>query len=215
MSMFGLFKKQKQVAPSSPFSEMKTNEERIAWLLNAAPWNQVDGKIIRTFVEKFGDNPMLEVFVYASERFNLVSNYSRFPPALIMGGSETICVTLAGGLFKMGANCYLELYKNQQTQTKVTPETQALYMGVFDCLESAIVLSPDFVDAFYILALTSVSIGRKEECVQFATEALKQLEILEEKKIPFHLSSLPMIQQAGKDTAETKTELQNLLKSLK
>lgn len=52
---------------TKPFYENKNNDERKDWFSRTKPWYKVDERIIVALIEKFGDDPILEVFVITSK----------------------------------------------------------------------------------------------------------------------------------------------------
>jgi hypothetical protein len=51
---------------SKPFYKNSSSLERKDWFSRTRPWNGIDSKIIDALINKFGDNPMFEVFVVTS-----------------------------------------------------------------------------------------------------------------------------------------------------
>lgn len=194
-----------------PFFENKTQEEFVEWFSNVPPWNKVDTRIIEMMTDRFGSNPLFEVFVHVSQERNLVPKYAALESLLGgNGGSSAICphvaMILSSAAEDSRAAIAAALKRGNQNDIKKH------YGHAVDALETAIQIEPNIALLYLQLATLKAMIGKNEDARRFCMAGLERIQKL--RNVPFHKSSIESVRNAHSDMEEIESHINALLSKL-
>lgn len=212
MSLFDFFKKDKieNENKSKPFHANVNASDRRDWFSRTRPWHKVSPLIIDVLVDKFGGNPMFEVFVITSMTDNLVSNYEALGKAETPLIPDVVCTQISGILYSTGINAFQkfeQLLKIGGSDKKI----ELSYATAFNCLETAIILSDYMIASYVALAKLKIFAGSPEEAREIIESGLNKIQKLKEHSNELSASSIDSISQAP----QAFDEIEQVLLSMK
>jgi hypothetical protein len=212
MSLFGFFKKDKieNENKSKPFHANKNATDRRDWFSRTRPWHKVSPLIIDALIDKFGDNPMFEVFVVTSMTDGLVSHYETLGETEISTTPSVVLPQISKILFSKGADAAQtleQLLKGGGSDRKV----DSLYATALNCLETSVILSDHMVHSYVILAKLRILSGNLEDANGFIESGLIEIQKIKENYDVFSKSKLDSI----KEMPQNYDEIEQILLSMK
>ena len=216
MSLFGFFKKDKieNENKSKPFDANTNADDRRDWFSRTRPWHKVSPVIIDALIDRYGDNPMFEVFVITSMKNDLVSDYETHGKTeFVTEYADTPSIVLAqisGILYSKGmdaAQKYLQLLESGGSLKKQT----TLYGTTFDCLESSVIISDCMVASYVTMAKLKILCDNPEDASGFIESGLNRITKLKEYSDAMSKSKIDSISKAPQDI----DEMEQMLLSMK
>lgn len=194
-----------------PFFENKTKGEFVEWFSNVPPWNKLDTRIAEILIDRFGGDPIFEVFVHVSHERNLVPKYAALQSLVgVDGGKFSICpriaMILASAAEDSRSAIAMALKRGNQNDLKKH------YGHAVDALESAIKIEPNIALLYLQIATLKASIGKNEDARRFCKAGLERIQKL--KSVPFHKSSIESVRNARSDMEEIESDINALLSKL-
>ncbi len=215
MSLFGFLAKDKiqNENKTKPFHENKSADERRDWFSRTKPWHKVPPQIIDAIIDKFGDDPLFEVFVITSMEQGLVGEYEAIGETELVGIPDSACGEIAKILFLKGAAAaqkFSQLFQQGADRAKLTP----LYAVALNCLESSVTVSHLCIDSYIQLAALRMSVGRNDDArkwVEAGLRAAQELanctDAMRQSKIESIVNAPVSIEQAQAILLSMKEEL--------
>lgn len=210
MSLFDFFKKDKvkNENKSKPFHANKNATDRRDWFSRTRPWHKVSSLIIGALIDKFGDNPMFEVFVITSVTDGLVSDYETLgetetTPSIVLG-------QISGILYSKGIDAFQkfeQLLKSGGSDEKV----ESLYATALNCLETSVIVSENMVGSYVILAKLKILAGNSGDASRFIESGLIEMQKLKEHTDAMSKSKIDSISKAPQNL----DEMEQILLSMK
>ena len=210
MGIFSFLKKEKieNENKSKPFHANLNNSERMDWFSRTRFWHKVDPGIINSLIEKYDDNPMFEVFVFASMDNDLVKEYVEIGLKGI--DSDVACSVISGVLFKHGANSSIQV-SNMFNSKKINEQKfSKLYQNAMNLLESSIIIDSNQMGAYVQLASLRGMLNKNDDALEFVQQGLRAIERIKESNTPFHRSSIASVQNATQYLDDTEEMLLGL-----
>jgi hypothetical protein len=193
---------------SKPFHKNSSSLERKDWFLRTSPWNRIDSKIIDALINKFGNNPMFEVFVVTSKEHNLVLRYEQLNKK--DQAEAVICSNIANMLCEVGTHSAKRMIALQGGFQKNMKEVRKHYGIVRDTLETAIVLDKNQIAAYTYLSVVLGLIKKFEDGLKYARQGIAVIQEIRKSNVPFHLSDIDVIKNAD----ETMDDIEKALRQL-
>jgi hypothetical protein len=194
---------------SKPFHENINNSERKEWFSRTRPWHKVAPRIIDTLIAKYNEDPMFEVFVFASMENSLVNEYVDI--GLKCTDPDVACSIISGVLAKHGSNSSSQVNNMFKSGNINQKKLSKIYQNAMNLLESSIVIDANQIIAYIQLANLKGIINKNDEALDFVNQGLKAIKKIKDIDAPFHKSSLPEIKNAAQHIDETE----NILLALK
>ena len=212
MSLFGFFKKDKieNENKSKPFHANKNATDRRDWFSRTRHWHKVSPLIIDALIDKFGDNPMFEVFVITSIENDLVSNYETLGKTEVTFIPKVVLAQISGILYSKGIDSLREfeqLLKSGGSDKKI----ESLYATTVDCLETSVIVSDYMVASYVNLAKLKILAGNSEDASGFIESGLNEIQKLKEHNDVFSKSKIVSISKVPQDI----DEMEQMLLSMK
>jgi hypothetical protein len=199
---------------TKPFYETKSNDERKDWFARTKPWHKVNERIIAAIVEKFGDDPLFEIFVVTSMEQNLVTKYEQLNKPEFREESDLICSLISNIIYDAGsvsASKMINMLQQPQFNSDLLRHHYKIVMGTF---EPATVLDKSQIAAYYQLSIIKGLLNKPEEAIKYAKRGLTVLHEIQAKDIPFHLSKIDEIKSAKRHYAEMEKKLSKIIEDL-
>jgi len=193
---------------SKPFHKNSSSLERKDWFSRTRPWNGIDSKIIDALINKFGDNPMFEVFVVTSMEHNLVLRYEQMNKKDL--AEAVICSIIATILCEVGTLSAKRMIALQGEFQNNIKEVRKHYGTVRDTLETAIVLDENQIAAYTYLSVVLGLIKNFEDGLKYARQGIAAIQEIRKSNVPFHLSDIDVIKNAD----ETMDDIEKTLRQL-
>ncbi len=208
MSLFDFFKKDKieNENKSKPFHANKNATDRRDWFSRTRPWHKVSPLIIDALIDKYGDNPMFEVFVIGSMQDGLVSDYETLGKAETPLIPDVVCTQISGILYSTGINAFqkfVQLLESGCSEKKLN----ALCATTFNCLESSVIISDYMVASYVTLAKLKILSGNPEDASGFIESGLNQIQKLKEHSDEMRKSKIDSISNAPRGFDEIEQVL--------
>ena len=216
MSLFGFFKKDKieNENKSKPFHANTNANDRRDWFSRTRPWHKVSPVIIDALIDRYGDNPMFEVFVITSMKNDLVSDYETHGKTeFVTEYADTPSIVLAqisGILYSKGMDAsqkFIQLLGSGCSEKKLRPS----YATTFNCLESSVIISDYMVASYVTLAKLKILCGNTEDASGFIESGLNRITKLKEYSDAMSKSKIDSISKAPQDI----DEMEQMLLSMK
>lgn len=105
---------------TKPFYTNKTASERRDWFSRTRPWHQVNAGLIDELVEKFGDDPMFEVFTITSMELGGSEVLTEFDKMRRSGAlwTERSCATPAGAKTRDVIAFLITIFRNDTRKAR-------------------------------------------------------------------------------------------------
>jgi hypothetical protein len=161
-----------------PFFKNKSNADRKDWFLRTRPWHKVDPKVIDVLIEKFGEDPMFEVFVFTATELGLIDRFEKLAES--NDDAEMICSQIAA-MFCCSGNekCRILLSRSADCENGEDIESiKHLHCLVVDAYEIANILDKKQVGGFLGLATIYASLNDTQKSLNYALEGLNRLNQL-------------------------------------
>lgn len=177
-----------------PFHKNVNAQERRDWFSRTRPYHKVNPKIIDTLIEKFGEDPMFEVFVITSMEQNLIKRYAQINKDIYDDANLTCCL-ISKMLYEVGSVAAKKVFVLVDRQNR--NELFRQYNIVLDSVETAIILYPKQISAYSLLATVKGLLHKYEEGLKYAKQGLAVLREMKASDAPFHLSEIDAIKNAN------------------
>ena len=162
---------------TKPFHQNKTREERLDWFSRTRPWHKVSPKIIHALVDKFGDNPMFEAFIFASMGLDLVMRYKKLPMQELED-KQLICSAVAAILCDGGNESVKLILPLLQNIHNNIQKAEKLYRLALEAFETAIILDEDQISAYLGIAIVAGFFNKTEFALKSALQGLDRINQL-------------------------------------
>ncbi|MCD8498100.1 MAG: hypothetical protein LRZ85_08520 [Alphaproteobacteria bacterium] len=192
---------------TKPFHMNKNADERRDWFMRTRPWHNVNPRLISELVEKFGDDPMFEVFVITSMELRLVHFYETLGKQGYVEGVG--CTQVSAILCKVGMPSVDALKSLLQASSFSEKKMSHHYGIVRNTLESAICLDDNQLAAYMGLANVYAMLNKREDCLSIAQKGLEKAKSLKAQKIPFHMSKV--VSQGQQSIEQMESAFSNLI----
>ena len=208
MALFGLFSKDKieNENKTKPFQENKSAEEHRDWFSRTRPWHKVSPQIIDAIIDKFGEDPMFEVFVITSMEQDLVTEYQALGRLELVNIPDAVCAQIAGILFSRGSDAALKFHQLMQ-RGRVTKKTRSLYGTAMNCLEPSIILSDIMIVSYIKLAGLRAVLGKNDDAIKFIDMGLHKIKELEAYSDKFSKSNIGSVANAPEEIRDMQQQL--------
>ncbi len=207
MGLFGFLGKDKieNENKTKAFHQNSCSAERRDWFSRTRPWHKVDSGIIGALIEKYGEDPMFEVFVITSMENNLVKEYEALGQKNI--DSSVACSVISSVLFKEGAKSSAQVVDMFSSGNINERKLSSVYENAMNLLESSIAVDQNQINAYVQLAGLRAMLNKKTDALAFVHQGLAAIKRIKEKNIPFNKSSIPGIQSGAQHIDETEKML--------
>ncbi len=190
---------------SKPFHQNTNDSERKDWFSRTRPWHKVNLGIIDALIGKYGNDPMFEVFVISSMENNLVKEYEALGQKSI--DPNVACSLISGILFKRGAQSSA-LVGDMFLSGKINKRKLSKnYENAMNLLESSVIVDPNQINSYVQLAGLRGMFNKNEDALKYVRQGLKVIKRIKEKNIPFHKSSISVIQSGAQHLDDTEKML--------
>jgi hypothetical protein len=193
---------------SKPFHMNSNPLERKVWFSRTRPWNRIDSKIIDALINRFGNNPMFEVFVVTSIEHNLVLRYEQLNK--IDQEEAVICSIIATMLCEVGTHSAKKMIALHGDFQKNMKEVRKCYGIVRNTLETAIILDENQIAAYAYLSVVLGLIEKFDDGLKYARQGIAKIQEIRKSNVPFHLSDIDVINNA----CETMDDIEKTLRKL-
>lgn len=200
---------------TKPFNHKASNEEKLDWFKRTRPWHKVDGKIIKAIIEKFGENPMIEVFVAISMQQNLIPCYYKFNNTEFADMPDVLCSQISQILCTVGAKFLKEQAVLCEDFKSNYKKILQHYGVVMNSLETAIVLDSDAVGAYIHLAVVKGLILRFEDGLKYAQRGLAVVQKIKASGFPEFANKIYATRNAKDDFEEMEEGLIKIISEFK
>ncbi len=195
-----------------PFYKNETPEEKREWFANVPMWNKVNPQLLEEISEKFGSNPLFEVFVITSMETGLVDEYVKLGHRGYVPGIG--CTQVAGVLCKEGIASVNKMTQLMQAPRIDKGKIVPLCSEIINTLEPAIALDENQILAYLGLAHMKAMLDRRQEAIDMAKQGLNKVIELKDKKTPFHMSQLPEVRSMAEQLDEMEQTFQKIISDM-
>ena len=215
MGLFGFLGKDKieNENKSKPFHQNSNGTERKDWFSRTRPWHKVDSEIIDALIDKYGEDPMFEVFVITSMENNLVKEYEALGQKNI--DPSVACSVISGVLFKEGAKSSTQVGDMFRRGKINERKLSSIYENAMNLLESSVAVDQNQINAYVQLAGLRAMLNKNTDALKFVHQGLAAIKRIKEQNIPFHKSSISGIQNGAQHIDDTEQMLLAMEKDLR
>jgi hypothetical protein len=200
---------------TKPFHANNSAAERRDWFFRTRPWHKVHPKITNALIEKFGNDPMFEVFVITSMEQNIVGQYVALGERPQIEEPSIICSHISGMMCILGTasvKAMSDVFQSMETYgDKEHRVMSSHYPIVKNALPLAILLDDNQIGAYVGLAVVSGLMNKPEEGLKYAKAGLSKAQEIQAKNVPFHKSELAEIREGKMAIDEMETYLESLV----
>jgi len=196
-----------------PFPENGSDVQKMEWLKQTPPWNEIDEKILNAILKKYNGDPMIVVFVLTSMKLNLVPLYRDIINSIDDDSEEIILPLIALKLYQAGSHSLkkcINLYANIASNKN---EFKDCYANVMDTFESCLILDENQASAYLGLATINKLIHKDNDAKDYAKKGIEVSKRLQKKKKFIQLSKNEHFSNAPEIMKEVEKGLNQILES--
>lgn len=136
-----------------PFFKNQSKSDFQTWFRNVAPWSSLDPRLTNLMIDRLHANPTFEVFVHVSQDLNLVPQYASLRTLFDSGAADVgAWPRIAAILYAAGAQARSRVGQLVGAPDRHKDELTKQYSRAGAAFESALLLEPKFLPAYYELA---------------------------------------------------------------
>lgn len=194
-----------------PFFENKSEGDFIQWFQNVSPWNKVDQSLIKILIEKFGNNPLFEVFVHTSQEQSLIKRYAELNQLARTDAGQFAVGPKIAMILSSAAEDNREKFARAM-KSKNQSAMKDSYSKAVDSLEVALVIEPNIALLYVQMATLKAMLGKNQEAAEYCNAGLRVIE--KQKSIPFQSSGIGAVNQAHAENERIASHMKALLAKL-
>jgi len=194
---------------TKPFHNNSNSLERKDWFARTRPWSRIHPRIIDALTNKFGDNPMFEVFVMTSMENSLVQRYEQLNG--IERAEPVICSMIATMLCEVGTLSTRRMVELEGKFQDNIEEVKKYYRTATDTLENAIILDKNQINAYVHLSFVMRLLKKYEEGYKYARQGIAVIRELRKDMAAYQLSDIQEVKNAGQAMDEIEKSLKEFM----